>query len=206
MDYYDRPDISNSLLGAVKRHAAGETISPAPAAVLEFGRVFHQYILEPEKYNQFANPEIHQKIENMGKAARHNSLLFLLLSNKNVQKETERFWTHERTGLPCKMKADIILFKTIADPKTTSCTSIEEFEASIMQYGYNRQGAWYIDGTGANEFILIGVSKKYPHKTFTCVLKKDDERIIEGRIENELLIDLFTNFCKQGVHFQKMIK
>ena len=49
--------------------------------------------------------------------------------------------------LPIRMKADIYVRRTLLiDIKTTGCTTLAQFIASITYFDYDRQGCFYLDG------------------------------------------------------------
>jgi hypothetical protein len=212
IDYYDLNMVSNSRLGLVKSMVDGAPLMKCKRSTLEFGKQLHEAVLEPEKYayklsiNAPFYQEYKDKVKGMAASARGNLLLKFLLDNPRTKKEEDTFFIHERTGLQCKLKADIHLVKTIGDLKSTSCNSNEEFKASIVKYGYHRQGAFYMDATEANKFIVIGVSKKYPYHTFTHTFNYDELLIKEGRAEYEFLLDKLIEYEKQGVNFYELMK
>lgn len=212
IDYYSIDRVSNSRLGLVKSIIDGMPLMKAKESTLEFGKQLHESVLEPEKYffNLASDKSFYKKYKDkvsaMTAGARGNLLVSFFLNNPLTKKEEDVFFTHERSGLECKLKADIISERTIGDLKTTSCTTKAEFEATILKYGYHRQGAFYLDATGAKEFILIGISKKYPHHTFTTSLKDTDERIISGRAEYEYLLDEYIRLKNEGIDFIELMK
>jgi hypothetical protein len=195
--YYNLDLISASRLGVVKCLRDNLELPKASQEALDFGKQFHQAVLEPEKYSEALKTDPsykknEHKIKEMVKACMDNSFLCELLSAPGYV-EHNHFFKEERYGIDCKIKMDkfIKILRSILDLKSTSAKTLKEFMESIVKFGYHRQGAFYLDGTDATKFILIGVSKTFPHKTFTVILPYDHELIEQGRKEYEELIDFY---------------
>ena len=83
--------------------------------------------------------------------------------------EQVQLWEDKQTGLPCKAQTDIWVSENelIVDIKTTSARSYGEFLQSCEDYAYDRQAAFYLDGTPqAKRFVILGVQKKAPFDVF----------------------------------------
>ena len=72
------------------------------------------------------------------------------------------YWEDD-TGLRCKCKPDKLIGRMCVDLKTTADPSPEAFGRVAWNLGYHRTAAWYLDGTGAGEFLIIAVGQKPPH-------------------------------------------
>lgn len=194
IDYYSRPEISNSMLGNLKRKLNGTPQLEISKFNAAFGNLVHTITLEPKKdwQGSFYDSEI-QKAGFMRDACEENSLFLLLMAHPEAEVEKEHFFTHERTGLRCKMKIDLKAGETIVDLKTTSCRTKKEFEASIIKYDYHRQAAFYLDHSGAKVFIFIAITKQPPFRTFTVIFKLNDPLIQQGREEYNYLLDVIKN-------------
>jgi hypothetical protein len=134
----------------------------------------------------------------MAKSLRDNVLFSLLVNDPDARFENIHEWNEDRYDLECKAKIDLWVRKTIGDVKTTDATSQEDFNQRCISYGYDRQAAFYLDGTGATKFIIFGIAKKYPHKTFTSIFLHDDEIIVEARKKYEVLIDYYLELKVKG--------
>ncbi len=206
--YYDLDLISASRLGIVKSIRDGTPIFKVKKETLDFGKQFHEAILEPEKYKlkleaamamPYKSPEHDSykanrfKIASMAQAARKNAILMNLLNQPDVKVEHNHFFDEASYGEKVKIKMDAWSEQLgiIADPKTTAAKTYADFYDTITKYGYHQQGALYIDGTNAKTFILVGVSKSHPHNTFTVPLNWDCELIQDGRAEYEDLITYY---------------
>lgn len=197
--YFKIPAISNSGLSAVSRQLRGEPEFFCKQETLDFGNQLHEALFEPEYYQSKldeADPLYtvnKYKIENMVKSMNGNTLYSLLRNDFSAKLEQVHQWSDDRYGLACKGKIDLWVRKIIGDAKSTDCTSLDQFRASIFEYGYDRQAAFYMDGTGAEKFIFFGICKKSPFKTYTVIFKIDDEAIIEARKKYENLIDQYLS-------------
>lgn len=184
--YYDIPKFSNSFLSNVRfliNNPSGK-IPPLPEAALEFGSQVHYYVLEPHK---FTGNEKHKKC---GDLIKSSPVIQSMLAHGEVESELH----FERLGLKCKGKMDLILGNTICDLKTTSTTSYDQFMETVFKYGYNRQAAFYMDGSGADSFIFCAVTKGNDPKLFWHRYTKNDPEIEEGRKEYLALLQLAKTY------------
>lgn len=107
------------------------------------------------------------------------------------------------TGVMCKLRADALCdnHSMIFDLKTTQDASAKEFEKSIFNFGYHRQGAFYLDGCKAlgktfDHYTIIAVEKEPP---FACaVYRLKDEAIELGRKENQALMQVYAECLKNN--------
>ena len=189
--YFKIPAISNSRLSALSRQLSGEPDFFCKQETLDFGNQLHESLFEPEYYSlqNYSGSNIH-KIKEMHNSMNKNAAYSLLRYDAFAKLEQVHLWNEKRYGLQCKGKIDLWVRKIIGDAKSTLCTSLEDFKASIFEYGYDRQAAFYLDGTGAEKFIFFGICKKPPFKTFTVIFNINDDVIIEARKKYENLIDL----------------
>lgn len=204
-EYFALDKVSNSLLGAVYATIHNLPRMKATEETLEQGRQLHEACLEPVRYqSNLHKPEYQKnrhKIYNMAKSVRSNALFMLLCSKAGVRFEKVHEWKEDRYDLECKAKVDIEADETIGDIKGTAATSLAEFIALIIEYGYDRQAAFYLDGRNKRRFIFFGVSKKYPHPTFTVVYNWNDPVITAARAKYEFLIDEYLKL-KQNNNFK----
>lgn len=208
--------ISNSRLGVIKSIVTGASIIKAKKETLDFGKQFHECVFEYDKYinklldksneEQYVSYQANRfRVSTMSIAACGNALLDRMLKSNLKVVEHNVFFNEEYYGVDCKAKLDIRVGDIIGDLKSTSAQSKEEFEATCIEYGYFRQGAFYMDHCQGKQFILFGVSKKYPHRTFTVIANYDDPRIIEGRKEYQWLIEEYLKLKQKGeIDFNKM--
>lgn len=209
--YYSLDLLSNSRLGIVKSIISGAPIMKAKKETLDFGKQLHEAVLEPEKYekNLLLFPDDYEKnkykIKTMADAARSNAILAGMLANAGKLVEHNIFFKEALYEIECKAKIDIWTgFNgenkggTIGDLKSTAEQTREGFEIACLQYGYFRQAAFYLDATDSTQFILFGICKKFPHKTFTIKVSHDDPRVCAGRSEYESLINSYIELKKQN--------
>jgi hypothetical protein len=72
----------------------------------------------------------------------------------------------------------------IADLKTTSCETEEEFIEKAIEYDYPRQGVLYQLVSGAKEVFFVAISKKKPHNIF--IFRLNDYPKLKKQALNEL--------------------
>jgi len=127
--------------------------------------------------------------------------------------EVSMFWIDEETGIQCKGRMDLYRDDSIIlDLKTTQNASKKAFSKSIVDYGYDRAGAFYLDGitkiTGRPHgvFAYIAIEKEPPFELGLYILgqrsidngralyKKDLQKYIEGLKHAELKMENDLNF------------
>lgn len=122
------------------------------------------------------------------------------------QNEVSCRWDIDVDGKPLKAKGRLDgirpSWNAVIDLKTTDCARRQDFEKKIGEYGYHRQGAYYIDGlnragygTPINHFVLIAVEKQPPYGVAAFTLK--GEALEAGREELRKPISLYAN-CQRN--------
>jgi hypothetical protein len=100
--------------------------------------------------------------------------------------ETTHMWTDASTGLQCKCRPDWLTDdgSIVVDLKTTKDASPRGFKQSVVNFGYYKQAAWYLEGlqqaTGRrpDQFIFICVESTAPYAV--AVYAADAEMIERG--------------------------
>lgn len=192
IDYYALPLASNSSLFVDKESefviSSGKEF---PKEAAEFGRQFHERMLEYDKYKKALDENLpayqffKYRIEKMKDSLYSNGLFNQLLINHDLYFEKEFFPIDSESGNYVKLKADAVCKNSIfcLDLKTTACKTREEFEKAIIEYNYDRQAAWYIDGTGVRKYYVFAVQKNEPYDVFTFLFSA--QQIADGRAKYE---------------------
>lgn len=95
--------------------------------------------------------------------------------------------------VPCLGYLDIFNKHTgvggiIADLKTTSTNSPEQFLHSCILYDYFRQAYFYQRLTGVEDFVFIAVSKVFPHRVHMLHVKDHPRQMFAAKQEFEFLL------------------
>jgi|694.fasta_scaffold93782_7 hypothetical protein len=165
----------------------GATDEQTPA--MAFGTAFHMAVLEPVRFAESYSVFDMDGRTKEGKAAKQamldsgqtiisatdwdtiQGMCVSILRNPTASSlltdgvsESSYFWTDKDTGLECKCRPDFQSNGTpyIVDLKSTEDASPAGFARSIAAYGYHRQAAHYMAGTGAEKFYFVAVEKKAP--------------------------------------------
>lgn len=166
MNYRTMPRYANSDLGEFRnRLFNNKTVKPSGEALV-FGTLYHSFLLQAQVPSDIT-PKMNNQLKAMREAALQNKFVRVVLEAAQV--EQVQVWVDNQTGLPCKAQTDIWLAEDelIVDIKTTSCRSYGEFLQSCEDYAYDRQAAYYLDGTpNAKRFVIIGVTKQAPFGVF----------------------------------------
>lgn len=119
------------------------------------------------------------------------------------ESEVSIFWRDNLSGLSCKGRLDLYSQKAahVFDLKTTSKLATErDFQRAVVQRGYHRQAAFYIDGlraigAPAKDFYFIVAETEAP---YAVALFKMDEAFIEyGRQQVRGLLQQYA-ICQQS--------
>jgi exodeoxyribonuclease VIII len=131
----------------------------------------------------FLNPDQHNLIENAANVLFEHP--YLKTVRDKFKCEASMFWMDGE--IQCKGRIDAYSpeLGTIFDVKTTK--DAKNFGKSIIDYGYHRQAAYYLDGLAActgevfEEFVWICIEMEAP---FLCAVYRADKTMIEiGRAE-----------------------
>jgi len=112
-----------------------------------------------------------------------------LLEANNIEFEVSGWWQDERTGQTLKYRPDARLESAIIDLKTTAGpVDYDTVQKAVARFFYHSSASHYLDGdracfgTDHDTFILIFVSKDYPHEVGVYYL--DSDAIALGRLMN----------------------
>ena len=198
---------------------------------MRFGSLLHTYVLEPhlvasryltipkcdrrttvgkktwESFCQDLGDKIPIEVdqiamcEQITNAIAKNSGASQLLSLPGNRIEREFFF--KRCDVDCKAKLDVVNMEigVIIDLKSSSDPSPVAFSKSVVQYGYHRQAAMYIDcvkdSTGEDcRMVFIVVNKKSP--CIAGLYELSDELVDIGRIELDGLLEEYKTRSETG--------
>lgn len=93
--------------------------------------------------------------------------------------EVSHYWTDEETGLRCKCRVDWLASSCAMDIKTAIDPSPAGFARRVVQLGYHRKLAHYLDGLQACHgepvpLVHVAVEPEWPHRV--AVYELDDLR------------------------------
>lgn len=187
-EYRALPRISNSDLGIFEDLIFNRPVKPLPLGAFSFGTAVHELILEPETIDKLPQNVDIAKVQTLAKTFWNTPKLKWLL--RFSKKEEVILWTCPITGLLLKSKLDIILKgRTVYDIKTTSAYSIEAFAKTALEYGYDRQAAYYMDSIGAKRFFFIALSKTKKDTVF--IMEADRSFLESGRKKYRKLLSVW---------------
>ncbi|MBJ6146397.1 PD-(D/E)XK nuclease-like domain-containing protein [Hymenobacter sp. BT559] len=202
------PFISNTDLSRLADELLGRPRHASNLAALAFGSYFHSATLEPHLFTP-ANPADAADEQTRRQAAQLAAAIRRRRYPRHVlyhgQPEQSYTATHEATGLTVKVRPDLIIDspagrrRTLVDFKTTSCRDLPQFLATVEQYGYDRQQAFYADVLQAHRVLLIAVQKRslkgqppavWVHKLTAEQLatgRKKYQRLLRAHVEHHTL-------------------
>ena len=156
---------ANSDLGEFRNRLFGLPAKPAGTA-RQLGTLFHALLLEAITPINLTATQL-KHLTQMRDSALRNKFVGSVLERALL--EQVQLWDDDQTGLPCKAQTDIWVKENqlLVDLKTTSARSYGEFLQHCDQYAYDRQAAFYLDGTpDTKRFVIVGIQKKEPYSVF----------------------------------------
>lgn len=192
-DYRLIPRVSNSDLTRLKEANLGYSIGGPSARFVtpgtqNFGRAFHQHLLEPETLGTVMAqlmpdmmPADTTKLHTLMHTVRQDS--FFRRYRRLAERERVVLFSDPDTNVACKARLDMVYTSPkrqnalVVDLKTTSARTQAQFLQSCYDYEYDRQAAFYLDSlryadqgewasTRRFRFVLIGVMKQSPNRLF----------------------------------------
>lgn len=198
-----------------------KTMKQEETPEMRFGSLFHTFVLEPGcvEHRFVVAPQCDRRT-NEGKAIwssfqenlngrtiveesdfkRCNDIVDAMQRNPGVQRlvnlpayaEYELFF--ERCNVECKAKLDLLSMDCglIIDFKTSNDPSPNGFQKSVINYGYHRQSAMYIDAARDSlgiecRMVFVVVNKKAPF--VAAIYELSSELLNAGRMELDGLLE-----------------
>ena len=203
--YYQRPEVSNSDLSALKELLYPRMQFGNREAAFRFGNLVDAIITEPSRVNyyrftvddtQYTEDEFRHAREmykSLRMEARNDRFLEYVLKNA----ETQRFMVNESQkfeycefpfSLPTRCKWDWWLPAAGfgGDLKSTFASSQKEFDEAIDFFDWDRSRAWYMDIAGSDRDFIYAISKKNC-KVFKKHINRGDAIYNRGREKYEEL-------------------
>ncbi len=181
----------------------------------EFGNAFHTYVLEPDLFDmQYYIWHGIPRNTNAGKDAwkelladKDDQLVLDVNAYKIIRAmaasingydlakglieggtyERSFFWTDPDTGIPCKIRPDIIHSGFVADIKTAACARPKDFARDVVAFGYHIQAAmihecfWNLFKINMVNFHYVVIEKEPPYAIGLYPL--DETALLQGIYE-----------------------
>lgn len=133
------------------------------------------------------------------KIKEHRTAMALL---SNGRPEVSAYADHERTGVRMRGRFDWLNEDMLVDYKTAATAEPRRFGQAAAQFGYDMQGAWYLDLARANDldprgFVFI-VQEKEPPYEVACI-QLDPEAVDAARNLNEHALERFRDCTESGI-------
>lgn len=215
--YFARPEVSNSDMLSLRRAIYGiDDPYSANGQALQFGSLVDAMLTTPHLVDHerrylndngviiMFNEQDFALALRLYKLCEKDPVIMAFVRGGVGQHEFYRTLQFEFEGYTysqrCRCKFDTIKkeIETGADYKTTACTSLKSFKASIEFFGYDQQGSFYMDLARTNRHWIIAISKK-TGEIFKYVIERGDAAYLRGREKYSywlyrwmMLIDNFT--------------
>lgn len=145
---------------------------------------------DAEEPSQFLTPDQEKLVRAMKSGMLdHEAARRFIYTKDDAQNELSIIWIDRGSGVKCKARIDMARpsWGAIGDLKTTRSAGPNDFPAAIGNYGYYRQGAFYLAGAKevgmnwAEHFFLFPVEKERPFASASYQLAADAIEL--GRME-----------------------
>ena len=185
------------VLDGAEKFRGSHIVAPAADKRTKAGKEEWEAFVKLSEGKELLTKEDSDTIFTMSNAIHAHPVARNLLSEG--AREVSVLWTDPFSGMDCKARIDMPIagLSTLIDLKTTKDASPKGFQRAIMNYGYYRQGAFYLDGINAHQnltgvsydlFAFIAVEKEPPHRVEVYTLSQDFLNF--GRTEYRMLMDL----------------
>ena len=127
----------------------------------------------------------------------------ILLDPDGGYAERSYFWMDKELNVPLKCRPDREPSNVkhhgslLVDLKTTTDARYDNFYHSCIKFGYDRQSAIYLDGTGAEEFYFVVVEKEPPYGIM--VYEAIDDFVECGRRDYRRLLEIYAECRRTNV-------
>ncbi len=203
--YYDRPEVSNSDLTALKEILHPRPITGDRERAFRFGTLVDALITEPGRVNfyrrtvddvPYTDTEFDQGIE-MRRALRAEARRDPFLARVLAECDTQRVSVNpdhriQYCGFPfslptrCKWDWFFTRLHFGGDLKTTAAATQREFDQALDLFDWDRSRAWYMDCAGTDRDFIYAISKKN-HRIFKKTITRGDDTYRRGREKYEEL-------------------
>lgn len=159
------------------------TVLPSIDRRTKEGKIAHEAFILNSEGKTVVTQESYQEAITLARAMQKNSAVQQLLQKGEA--ELPLFW---QNGIDCKAKLDYYRKGLILDYKTSIAADKKSFEKSLLNFGYHRQAAWYLDGVERcygerpKGFIFIVQDKNLPEAIGVYAIEQSAIDI--GRTEN----------------------
>jgi len=223
--YRDIDAVSASTLSHIGQPPKADT------SFMLVGRCVHCAVLEPDKFplttviydrgrrgtNDFKafaeqhrgkdilKPKEYQYVLDVRNAVYGNERVRKILSDPHGLPEATVIWTHERTGLLCKIRIDWLTPMLQFNLKTTHFMGT--FDDDAVRFFYAESAAFYHDGalaaigTGRHPFWIVVQTQAPQHGGARPVEVRQvsNQQIVSGREQYEKWLDQYVEYKRTGV-------
>jgi hypothetical protein len=209
MDYYAIKRVSNSALSRFKSEVVLGKPFHFPPKAAQFGEELHKLLFEPHLLTAPLPGLNYTLLQRLADKVQADAFCQSIFGNSH--KEQVILFEDDETKAPCKCKVDAIQYgetgkaTTIIDLKTTSQRDYRRFCESVLTYDYDRQAAFYLDATGADTFVFIGIQKVKPFDLFHYEITRDQGAVAYGRKKYKALLRKYVEYYNLAGQWERCI-
>jgi hypothetical protein len=180
--YRAHPNVANSDLKRLDAEMIGKEMPGNIKEIFSFGTLCHHLILEPSLAD-WTHKDILLALE-MKETFMKDEFCRAFIEHPDFEAEKE-FYCDDILGISgkCKMDGAIPRRLDILEFKSLSVSTQKAFEESITHFDYDHGAAYYLDVSGYNRLLIVGVSKQNTKMLFKKIIKRDSDLYISGRMK-----------------------
>lgn len=205
MNYYSRPEVSNSDLTELKNLLYPRTQYGDKERAFKFGSLLDAMITEPDRvrYDKRMVDDVvysgedwalaEEMKKSLRREAHRDPFLKYVLENAETQKTSIRKDQEFEYGdfkysldTRCKWDWWLPAMNFGGDLKSTAAATEKQFLESVDFFDWDRSRAWYMDIQGSDQDFIYAISKKNC-KVFKLMIKRDSDIYRSGREKYEEL-------------------
>lgn len=163
--------------------------------IFSFGTLVHALVLEPHKAD-YRHKDI-SLAKQMAATFMNDEMCRNLYYIYDFKREHE-YYRSNRFGVKARCKADgkSNVLSLCLEFKGLSVSTEAAFEEAIDRFDYDQAAAWYLDVTGLDRYLIVGVSKKSPKRLFKRLIDRNHKYYISGREKVNKSIQLWKQIVE----------
>jgi len=187
---------SHSSLEVIKKYLLGQPQFFGNEGYLLFGSALHEVFLQGirDNYYKQLSKEDRVTVDAMVRRLNNNPIVVSLM--RNSTREHKFSVRLNKVLTTCILDAKQPDLRRGFDLKTTDCSTQQQFENSMRQYGYIRQGLTYKLAARLKFFYFVGIQKVAPYNIFIVDLhdKKFATDLLYAEKELQFLLYFYKTY------------
>lgn len=209
--YFDSDYVSNSDLKGIMDKVLGRQKPENIQAIYDAGTLNHQALLERYKADKWLqekrllsiSPEEERKYfeqytlaVTMANTVLEDTMCRNVIQSPDFRREHEWYRLNrlDLKGVRCKTDGDSKALSCVFEYKGLAVTTQSAFDDAIMRLDYDQSAFWYLNTTGLENYLIVGVSKVYPKRLFKRIINPGDLFYMRGEVKTLRAIENWKQY------------